>query len=50
MNIFLLISLAGISLTFIVTAQSDDELNRWLQNSFISEASSTLDGVKPLTK
>jgi hypothetical protein len=48
-NVFL-IFLAGITLSFKVTAQSNDELNRWKQSSFNSEASSTLNRVKPLTK
>jgi hypothetical protein len=48
-SVFLIV-LAGITLTFKVREQSDDEINRWEQNSFISEASSTLNGVKPLTK
>jgi hypothetical protein len=36
-NIFL-IFLAGITLTFKVRAESDDEINRWEQNSCLSEA------------
>jgi hypothetical protein len=46
-NVFLIL-LAGITLTFKVTAQSDNEINRWGQNSFISGASSTLKTLNPL--
>jgi len=35
-------------LAFRVVAQPDDLANRWGKNSFISEPSSTLNGVKPL--
>jgi alpha-L-rhamnosidase len=44
----LLIFLAGITLTFSMAAQPQDLVSHWGKNSFISEASSTLNGVKPL--
>lgn len=44
----ILIVLAAMALTFRAAAHSDDDAGRWGTNSFISEPSSTLNGVKPL--
>jgi hypothetical protein len=40
--------LIGLTVNFSLEAQIQDYHNRWGWNSFISEASSTLNGVKPL--